>query len=102
MVKLTVQRTLILSVLCSLLLAPGILAASRTRARFGGLGVASSERDAEGLDIELPEVAKDCYASSEMAAISCFVETEEKNIYGVENGHSRRPNSIGFSPSEAP
>ena len=78
-----------------------VLAASRTRARFGGLGVASCERDAEGLDIELPEVAKDCYASSEMAAISCFVETEEKNIYGVENGHSRRPNSIGFSLSEA-
>ena len=37
-----------------------------------------------------------------LAAISCFVETEEKNIYGVENGHSRRPNSIGFSPSEDP
>ena len=26
-----------------------------------------------------------------LAAISCFVETEEQNIYGVENGHSRRP-----------
>ena len=42
------------------------------RARFGGLGVASSERDAEGLDIELPEVAKDCYASSETGSHKLF------------------------------